>query len=66
VAFRARLEDAARLTERGGPGQLLVKALGVSGLNRCDVTVSSADAALILTSNQEEEYLPNSRVTFVN
>jgi hypothetical protein len=66
VAFRARLEDAARLTERGAPGQLLVKALGVSGLNRCDVTVSSADAALILTSNQEEEFLPNSRVTFVN
>jgi hypothetical protein len=66
VAFRARLEDAARLTERGGPGQLLVKALGVSGPNRCDVTVSSADAALILTSNQEEEFLPNSRVTFVN
>jgi hypothetical protein len=38
----------------------------VSGLNRCDVTVSVADADLILQSNKGEDFLPNSRVTFVN
>jgi hypothetical protein len=65
AAFMRRIEDAARLTERGGPGQLLVKATKVLGPAQCDVEVTPSDAALALKANQGSGFFEEFKVTFV-
>lgn len=65
AAFTRRLEDAAKLTERGAPGQLLIKATRASGTDKCDVNIAEGDAVLLLQADAKNPFLKDFKVTFV-
>ena len=67
ASFVRRPEDATRLGNRGGPGQLTVKALKATGLGgyNCDAVISDADAALVQRAEARYGFLKDFKVTFV-
>lgn len=65
AAFTRRMEDAVRFADRGGPGQLVVKATKALGTDRCDASVGEAEAVLIIQADKQNSFLKDFKVTFV-
>ncbi len=57
--------DAAARDERVAGNPLIVRAIGVTGPNRCDVVISTADAARVLELAADQPFLDECRVMFV-
>ncbi len=65
AAFTRRMEDAVKFTDRGGPGQLMIKATKALGTDRCDVSIAEGDGVLILQADSLKPFLKDFKVTFV-
>jgi hypothetical protein len=63
ASFVQSLEAAASLKDRGGPHQLVVRALGIT--NQCDATISQADAERVILENNRAQFLERFKITFV-
>ncbi len=62
-SFVREPETAARLTGRGAPNQLTVRAVLVR--NQCEATLSDADAERVLVENRRSRFLEGFKITFL-
>jgi hypothetical protein len=63
AAFTQSFETASSLKDRGGPNQLVVRALRVT--NQCDATLSDADTERVLVENRRSRFLEGFKITFL-
>lgn len=65
AAFVRTPQEALKLTVRGAPRQLLIKAVRTVDVARCDVMISDADAQLVFNANAKNGFLAEYKVVYL-
>lgn len=65
IAIYTHSLSQAEKSERAGQNPLIIKALGVKGLFKSDMTISNSDAKKLLGADEKDNFLKNFKVIMV-